>query len=189
MQLLRAENHVTVPWRNGGGTTREIAVHREAERHDDFLWRLSLATVAQAGPFSRFAGVDRSIALVTGAGMSLSAPDAVTLVTADSPPFAFRGETEIECALLDGVTVDLNAMTRRGFFDHVMRRQSCLGRTTIEGLAARTFVVFTTPMRHVAPEPADLAALDTLVLAPGETVTLEAAQPAAILVVELSAAS
>ena len=59
------------PWKNGGGTTREIAAFPPGAGLDDFGWRLSVAEVERDGPFSVFSGVDRTIVLLDGAGMRL----------------------------------------------------------------------------------------------------------------------
>jgi len=56
--------------RNGGGVTLEIA--REPATGSEFLWRLSLATVAASGPFSMYAGYQRSVTLIGGAGFRLA---------------------------------------------------------------------------------------------------------------------
>ncbi|CAB3752768.1 Protein Ves [Paraburkholderia solisilvae] len=69
--LIRAADLLAAPWKNGGGVTREIAAYPHAAGYDTFIWRVSLADVEQAGPFSRFAGVDRTLVLLSGAGMLL----------------------------------------------------------------------------------------------------------------------
>lgn len=186
MKVLRADQYATVPWRNGGGTTQEIAVHRDARRHDDFLWRLSIATVSKSGPFSLFDGVDRTIALVDGAGMSLRSPTETTIIAADTPPFSFAGETEIECEVLGGSTIDLNAMTRRGFFSHSMRREQVLGWTALEGSADQTFVVTNSVIELSSHGRATVRPLDTIAeIVPGETFELYSDTGAEIFIVEL----
>lgn len=188
MKILRADQCAIVPWRNGGGTTREIAVHRDARQHDDFLWRLSIATVSKSGPFSIFDGVDRTIALIDGDGMSLRSPNETTIVKADTPPFSFRGEAEIVCELVGGATIDLNAMTRRGFFRHSMHREQFLGWTVIEGSADQTFVVINSVLELHLHGQATLGPLDTVAeISPGEGFRLYSDRPADILVVALSA--
>ena len=49
------------PWKNGGGTTQEIAGWPAGAGLDAFGWRVSIACIAASGPFSVFAGIDRSI--------------------------------------------------------------------------------------------------------------------------------
>jgi len=58
-----------VPWRNGGGVTREVAV--DGPGPQDFEWRISIAEVNMAGPFSALPGIDRIITLLDGERMDL----------------------------------------------------------------------------------------------------------------------
>jgi environmental stress-induced protein Ves len=44
LHVLRARDVPATPWKNGGGVTREIAVHPQGAGFDDFVWRLSMAT-------------------------------------------------------------------------------------------------------------------------------------------------
>lgn len=104
------------PWKNGGGQTREIATHPPGAGFDDFEWRLSVADVARDGPFSAFAGIDRTIVLLQGAGMRLlySGNGVEQLLDRPGAAFAFAGEMPIEAQLVAGATRDFNVMTRRG---------------------------------------------------------------------------
>ncbi len=54
------------PWKNGGGSTRQLAIHPPQASLDDFVWRISCARVSGAGPFSAFPGIQRSQALLEG---------------------------------------------------------------------------------------------------------------------------
>jgi hypothetical protein len=55
VKLLLAEDYHLVPWKNGGGVTREVAAcYPQGGDGQDFLWRVSIATVAGNGPFSHF---------------------------------------------------------------------------------------------------------------------------------------
>ncbi len=152
MRLLRFEDLTVVPWKNGGGVTREIAVHAEPAVHPEFLWRISVATVDKAGPFSRFDGVDRSIAVLQGRGMRLDGGAAGVTLTPQSPPYAFPGEAPIEAELLDGPTTDLNVMTRRGLFSHRMERLTIDGPVAVEGAGEETAFVFNGAFAVETPE-------------------------------------
>ncbi|EGD04024.1 hypothetical protein B1M_13530, partial [Burkholderia sp. TJI49] len=55
--LTRAADLVASPWKNGGGVTREIAAFPPGAALDAFAWRVSVADVGAAGPFSRFDGI------------------------------------------------------------------------------------------------------------------------------------
>lgn len=70
-RLIRSTDLVRVPWKNGGGTTAEVAVHPPGTGFDAFDWRISMADVAADGPFSRFPGVDRTLVLAEGRDLVL----------------------------------------------------------------------------------------------------------------------
>lgn len=112
-RIIRAADLPAVPWKNGGGTTREIAVWPPGAGMDDFLWRLSMARVEAAGPFSRFEGVDRVLAVIEGR-LRLTGPAMDVALAADSAPFAFDGAAAVSGEPLAGAVLDLNAMARRG---------------------------------------------------------------------------
>ncbi|MEK2492811.1 HutD family protein [Kitasatospora purpeofusca] len=114
VQLLRAAERPATAWRNGGGVTREVAGYPAGSGLDDFAWRVSLADVGSAGPFSAFPGVDRVITLVEGPGMALTVDGTEHVVDAPFRPFAFSGDAATDCRLLGGPLVDFNVMTRRG---------------------------------------------------------------------------
>ena len=103
------------PWKNGGGATREIACWPPGASLDQFGWRVSIATIASSGPFSTFAGVDRQIMLLEGAGVLLRSLDGRIAHRLDTPnrPLAFSGDESIECSLLGAASTDFNVMTRR----------------------------------------------------------------------------
>lgn len=104
------------PWKNGGGTTREVACWPPGAGLDSFDWRVSIATIAAEGPFSAFPGIDRTITLLDGTGVWLRSRDASIDHKLDQllVPFRFPGEAALDCELLDGASSDLNVMARRG---------------------------------------------------------------------------
>jgi len=113
-------DYLAVPWRNGRGITVELA--REDTGGDDasegdaagFLWRLSRADVPADGPFSRFAGVDRVLLLLDGAGMRLDfGPHGTATLDRRHAMARFSGDWETHCRLLDGPCRDLNVMVDR----------------------------------------------------------------------------
>jgi len=95
-----------VPWKNGGGVTRELATGGGSG--SAWGWRVSLAEVAADGPFSVFPGVDRVIAVIEGAGMDLVAPDGVRTALELFEPVRFSGEAVVSGRLRDGPVRDLN---------------------------------------------------------------------------------
>ena len=115
LQRFARDQLPVTPWKNGGGSTREIACWPPGAGMNDFGWRISIATIAAPGPFSVFAGVDRHIMLLDGDGVRLLSPDGMDH-RLDTPgqPFAFSGDAAIDCTLLGGASSDFNVMTRRG---------------------------------------------------------------------------
>jgi len=115
VSLIRGADLVASPWKNGGGVTREVAAFPEGAALDAFVWRVSVADVAQAGPFSRFAGIDRTLVLLSGAGMLLDDAGGVTHALRGPLDIArFEGEAAIDARLVNGATRDFNLMVRRG---------------------------------------------------------------------------
>jgi len=115
-RIVTRDAHRIMPWKNGGGTTAEIAM---APADADFSagrfdWRLSLASIEGDGPFSAFPGVDRTIMLVEGNGMVLTNEDKARMVLDRRYlPQDFPGEWKVDCRLLDGPVRDLNLMAHR----------------------------------------------------------------------------
>ena len=127
MRILRAQDRVTTPWKNGGGTTTEIAVHPKGANFDTFDWRVSVADVREGGPFSRFAGIDRKLALLKGA-LTLTIEGRGTLaLTPASPPLEFPGDVPVDAALTGEAAQDLNVMTRRDVTTSSVTRQTSAG--------------------------------------------------------------
>lgn len=123
MQIIRASTCRTTPWKNGGGSTTEIAVEPSGASLDNFDWRISMARVASDGPFSEFAGIDRTLAVVSGSGLSLTiGSDAPVLLGRGSDPIRFAGDVPVSARLSGDEITDINVMTRRGRFGHRLRR-------------------------------------------------------------------
>lgn len=143
MQILRHQDYLRMPWKNGLGITEEVIAHPPGSDLADFGWRLSIAHVGADGPFSVFAGIDRSIALLDGDGLFLDLPDHTMQLDPGGEPFAFSGDLEISSRNKAGPTIDLNIMTRRGQFEHRMTRIG--GAASIEIAKPRTILVFNAP--------------------------------------------
>jgi environmental stress-induced protein Ves len=112
-RLLDPADYTSMPWKNGGGRTTEIATYPPAAALDAFAWRVSVADVARDGPFSRFPGVDRTIVLLEGAGMRLTGGGRDAELRTPFEPYRFSGDDTIDCTLIAGPVRDFNAMFRR----------------------------------------------------------------------------
>lgn len=154
MHILHARDFAVQPWKNGGGMTTEIAAHPAGAGFDTFEWRISMARVAVAGPFSMFPGIDRSLALIEGAGITLDVEGRGSIELAPgSHPAVFPGDVPVSATLKDGPIVDLNVMTRRGRWRHLLSRAE--GSFTLKPMGHATFALatgagFSTPVGVVS---------------------------------------
>lgn len=116
LRRITPADHRVMPWKNGLGFTREIAIDPPGASMNDagFRWRLSIATVDQSGPFSSFPGIDRTIMVIDGKGMELTvAGRAPQRLDRCFVPFSFSGDAATECKLIDGPIQDFNLMVSR----------------------------------------------------------------------------
>jgi uncharacterized protein len=123
VKIIRASECRTTAWKNGGGSTTEIAVAPPGASLHHFHWRVSMARVASDGPFSEFPGIDRTLAVVAGSGLFLTIGDAAPIaLDRNSDPISFAGDTPTSARLAADAITDLNVMTRRGRFAHRLLR-------------------------------------------------------------------
>lgn len=115
LQHFNVNQCAEMPWKNGGGTTREIVCSPAHSDMSHFNWRISIAKIDQNGPFSSFEGIDRTIMLLQGKQVRLQAKDGSFdhMLEAPLAPFSFAGEVGLDCTLGAGSTQDFNVMTRR----------------------------------------------------------------------------
>lgn len=97
------------PWRNGGGSTRELLAFPAGEA---WQLRVSVADIEAEGPFSAFIGVQRWFTVLQGAGVELDIDGHVQRLRRGDPPLRFDGAAGVGCRLIDGPTRDLNFMLR-----------------------------------------------------------------------------
>lgn len=168
-----------VPWKNGGGSTTEIAIGPPDSGFEDFDWRVSLATIEKDGAFSSFPGVDRTLALVEGHGMSLEIDGEPTLVNEADPVVAFDGSAQVIAKLSRGGSTDFNAMTRSERCYHTFGRRRLSGDSTFVARADVTVLFLAEgdalELRN-EQERIGMVRYDAVVLEPGSTWRLEAGQ-------------
>ena len=125
-QVLPANEHRRERWRNGLGWTRAIMAWPEAGAQ--WQWRLSVAEIEQAAPYSAFPGVDREHVLLEGQGLRLRFDDG--RVEELHPPGGrarFAGENVVTGEPLDGRAVALNLMWRRDAIDAQVLHRPLVG--------------------------------------------------------------
>jgi hypothetical protein len=111
-----------MPWKNGGGSTTELLLEPPGgSLAAGFLWRVSTASVAQSGPFSRFPGIDRTLLLLDGDGLELDhGPHGCALLPGPWEPARFSGDWTTRGRLLGGPCRDFNVMSARGRIRHAV---------------------------------------------------------------------
>ncbi|UTY57783.1 HutD family protein [Massilia sp. erpn] len=173
------------PWKNGGGSTTEIAVAPMGASFDEFDWRISLATIAASGPFSVFPGIDRTLTLVEGAGVVLDVGNERRVALSEREPVvAFPGETAVS-ATIEGITTDFNVMTRRARCSHQLERRVVRDFSTLERRSELTVLFLAEGESLTVASGSERVAMvryDALVLDREDVWTLEAGQATVFIV-------
>ncbi|HTR86079.1 MAG TPA: HutD family protein [Reyranella sp.] len=134
------------PWKNGGGTTIDIAEHGDT-------WRFGRTPITGAGPFSDYSGFDRLQVLVAGRGLVLQTPGGEIDVRVPFKPVRFAGETPIVSRLEAGPVEVVNLIGRR---DTVRLALEVAGAGHRRMLGAGTHLIY------AADGPASVTTADNL---------------------------
>ncbi len=112
--IIRHTSLSESPWLNGAGRKADIASGPG--------WTVGFAWLERDAPFSDYAGHDRTITLLEGAGFTLALREGA-LLTVDQigVPAAFDGAGPIACTLLGGPCTVLNAMTAYPALSHTVQ--------------------------------------------------------------------
>ncbi len=146
---MRVADIAPLPWRNGGGVTRELLAWPDPH---DWQLRVSVADICASGPFSVYPGVDRWFAVLDGGGVCLKTAGAEPreLTPAQPALHAFPGDVPTHCTTHGPITRDFNLMARRSSIrlrHHALKDCSRL-ETCAEGVGL--FVVHATDIREEA---------------------------------------
>jgi environmental stress-induced protein Ves len=175
LKVLRAAERTPVPWKNGGGLTREVAVYPPGSDLQGFDWRVSIAEIRVAGPFSLFPGIDRRMAILSGRlSLVVDGRSAVTL-TPESDAVDFAGDVPVFAEPLGAPVSDLNVMTRRSRCAASLTRRSAPEPAVLEPHADTTLLVALADLvvRRDRVE-LSLSALDALKIGRGSGCTITA---------------
>ena len=112
LRLLPASGYSTQPWKNGLGSTDEIALLPEGATRDAFGLRISRADIPGPGRFSSFPGVERAITVIDGAGLVLDFGERVVELVPERPFLFDSGLMPVGTPLGGPVRV-LNVMAAR----------------------------------------------------------------------------
>ena len=112
MQIIRKSSFTPIPWKNGGGITHEAI--RIPATGPSFRWRVSIAQIDVPGPFSDFAGYNRKMVLLRGAGVRLRFGGTRQTELRDIGDMTeFDGGVATECELLGGPCTDFNLIVSK----------------------------------------------------------------------------
>lgn len=115
-RIIKSDEYITVPWKNGGGTSRLIILEPgdTTINPDRFLWQAGIADIDRDGPFSDFTGYERIFTLVSGNGITLDAGEnGVMNVAHCFQPERFSGDWQVEATLHDGPAEAFNIVCDR----------------------------------------------------------------------------
>jgi hypothetical protein len=113
MLHLRPSDYRVMPWKDGGGSTTEIAIAPAgAGLSEPFLWRVSSAWVAGSGPFSHFPGRARLLTLLEGSGLILDiAGQGRQRLKHPGQVVAFSGDAAVDATLIQGPSADFGVIS------------------------------------------------------------------------------
>lgn len=142
MKHLTPADYTRQPWKNGKGVTVELA---RAEAEGAILWRLSMATVAEDGPFSLFPGIERNLTVISGPGFRLVG-DGVALDCRPLVPVAFAGDIALSAqGTARGPSDDFNVMTAR----HLPRPEVRVTDGPVQFAAGNLLALFALSAGHI----------------------------------------
>ena len=158
--LTRA-SYTEMPWANGRGTTIEVL---RKDSVAGLLWRFSMATVAEDGPFSKFLDIERNLTVIDGPGFDLFG--GIGFRADPFRPVAFPGDIAVSARNVTGIAVDFNVMTRRNLPKPVVE---VLQNTVITRRPGSTLCLFALGQSRYGPT--DLARHDFLFAAKSDAIS------------------
>ena len=159
-----------MPWKNGQGSTTELAVEPPGATLDDFLWRVSIAELRAPGPFSTFPGYDRIITQLDGPPMTLTHAGRRPVVLQPLVPHAFSGDDETDCDVA-GIAHDFNLIVRRDHACATLEVHTLSEGETLAGDADAVTLLHLLEGELAASDGALLDAGDTRIEEAGEKVS------------------
>jgi environmental stress-induced protein Ves len=172
VRILRAADRARVPWRNGAGTTTEVALDGEPDAPS---WRLSIATIQGPSAFSGFPGYDRML-MPLDDSLLLDIDGAETTVPRHSV-VRFRGEQRVSAVAVASPQSDLNLFVARDRFRGSLGSLEVAERLVVPPARGLQLIVVLTPGLDSAGWPLHLGdAIDPV----GDTVCLEGSGAVAI---------
>lgn len=165
---IRFAGIAPLPWANGGGSTRVLL--DDGTPGVDWSYRISVADLSGAQPFSRFPGIDRHLTFLGPGELSMHVDgDAVALGRHDE--IRFPGEADVSSAPSAPSARDLNVMVRRALCRAAVVRTEASTILRPDPYARASLWISLRPGGRLSD--LDLAELDVAVLPPGGPVRAE----------------
>jgi environmental stress-induced protein Ves len=198
---LTAADVRRVAWKNGRGTTEELALwpHHASFERNDFEWRISRAAIDANGPFSVFPDFDRILVVTRGSGLLLEHGEAAPRARLRRfEPYRFAGEWPTRAALPAGPVSDFNVLVRSDACDADVEVLQLGPRRSREPIGREHLFVHALSGSVVARVPGEE---DPFELEPGESLWMQglaldeevdlagAAQDCVVILVRLGPAS
>lgn len=121
IQVLTSADYRQMPWKNGLGTTIELA-RDSGQDLQHFFWRISMADVSNDGAFSIFPAKQRLLSILDGQGLSLDLQDSrKQQIVSGNDVFSFSGDEKIDSKLIAGPIRDFNLIYNPAHFSAHMR--------------------------------------------------------------------
>lgn len=121
MQRVLLADVASTPWKNQRGMTQELLAWPESQ---NWLLRLSVATIDQSGEFSKFDGITRWFTVIDGDGVDLSIGQSQVSLDTGADPVCFSGGLPCTAAIKGGTVHAFNVMFASGFDGRVVRVRS-----------------------------------------------------------------
>ncbi len=119
MHKITFQDLAVTPWKNGAGTTRQILIHPADATLDNFAFRISAADINALGPFSHYPGINRSLAVLNGQGLTLTMADGNTVrFTPKHTVVDFDGGQPPHTRAYQEPILDIGVMSRSGAYRH-----------------------------------------------------------------------
>jgi environmental stress-induced protein Ves len=162
LQLLHVSEAPARPWKNGGGTARDLLLW--PDRQEPSL-QISVADITRDGAFSSYPSIDRWFVLLQGAGVELIWPHAARRLQAGRGVLRFDGADPPICRLIGGPCSAFNVMHRRDRGRVLVKAATPLS-TPLEGFGQ--FALFVREAALLHPEKGQPVELPPLSLVWGE---------------------
>ncbi|MDM4763911.1 HutD family protein [Galbitalea sp. SE-J8] len=169
--VLFARNRAPRAWKNGSGTTTDVAASPADYLLDDFLWRVSIATVDAPVQLSTYEDVDRWIVPMGRGGIDIAERGRFTRRVRRFAVHEFSTEDGVRLSRVGTPGPVLSLMVRRGVGMGTVRVREVAGRLQVSGDVGTTLVVVLDGT-VVTEGGVALAAEDALQLAPAEVAVL-----------------